>query len=105
MTLVEEAHSLKQEEVLPLIGALELDISSPSKAAKDHVKRPLLQRIRQQLRHVTPELVAIALGKSLVHASANNRSMETLLVERATCQLVIVQSVLMLQSKLSQDRH
>eukprot|EP00775_Hariotina_reticulata_P011919 gene11919-12063_t len=61
MTLVEEAHSLKQEEVLPLIGALELDISSPSKAAADRVKRPLRQRIRQQLRHVTPELVAIAL--------------------------------------------
>lgn len=76
MTLVAEAHPLQHEEGLPLMGALA--VSSPSKASKDNPKRPLLQRIRRQLKHVTPELVAIALGKRLDHGPANSRSMQKL---------------------------
>lgn len=57
MTVTEEPPLPRHEEVLPLVQSLELD-----RPAKQQHKVPWLRRVQSQLRKITPELVAIALG-------------------------------------------
>lgn len=57
MTVVDEAPHLCDEEVLPLVQSLQLD-----RPGRQH-RHPLLKRIRLQLRSISPELIAIALGE------------------------------------------
>jgi aspartate/glutamate racemase len=63
MTKVEQGPHTSDEEALPLMHSLQLD-SRPirQQQQQQQQQQPLLQRVRQQLRQVSPELVAIALG-------------------------------------------
>jgi hypothetical protein len=62
MTVNEDGPRLRDEEVVPLMVALQLEHGGSSSSSSKQHRAPLLQRLKGMLKGWSPELLAIALG-------------------------------------------